>query len=84
MKLKWDEDAWIDYVSWQNEDKKTMKRINLLLKDVMRNPFDGIGKPEPLRYTGFYSRRIDEKNRIVYKVEGDAVFIVAVKGHYDD
>ena len=85
MKLKWDEDAWNDYLYWQTQDKKTLKRINSILKDVMRNPFDGIGKPEPLKHhNGYWSRRIDDTNRIVYKVEDDSIAIAAVKGHYDD
>ena len=85
MKLKWDEDAWNDYLYWQKQDKKTLKRINTLLTDIMRNPFDGIGKPEPLKHQkGYWSRRIDDVNRIVYKVEGDAVAVAAVRGHYDD
>ena len=85
MKLKWDEDAWNDYLYWQTQDKKTLKRINSILKDIMRNPFDGIGKPEPLKHHNCYwSRRIDDTNRIVYKVEDDSIAIVAVKGHYDD
>ena len=85
MKLKWDEDAWNDYLYWQKQDKKTLKKINALLTDIMRNPFDGIGKPEPLKHQkGYWSRRIDDVNRIVYKVEGDAVAIAAVRGHYDD
>ncbi|MCD8219283.1 MAG: Txe/YoeB family addiction module toxin [Ruminococcus sp.] len=85
MKLKWDEDAWNDYLYWQTQDKRTLKRINALLKDIMRNPFEGVGKPEPFRYCkGYWSRRIDETNRIVYKVEGDAIVIASVKGHYDD
>ena len=85
MKLKWDEEAWSDYLYWQTQDKKTLKKINALLNDAMRNPFEGIGKPEPLKHrSGHWSRRIDEKNRIVYKVEGDSLIIAATKGHYDD
>lgn len=85
MKLKWDEDAWNDYLYWQKQDKKTLKRINALPTDIMRNPFDGIGKPEPLKHQkGYWSRRIDDVNRVVYKVEGDAIAIAAVRGHYDD
>lgn len=85
MKLKWDEEAWSDYLYWQSQDKKTLKRINALLTDAMRNPFEGIGKPEPLKHRdGYWSRRIDEKNRVVYKVEGDSLIIAAVYGHYDD
>lgn len=85
MKLKWDEEAWNDYLYWQTQDKKTLRKINALLNDAMRNPFEGIGKPEPLKHrSGYWSRRIDEKNRIVYKVEGDSLIIAATKGHYDD
>lgn len=85
MKLKWDEAAWSDYLYWQTQDKKTLKKLNSLLVDIMRSPFDGIGKPEPLKHRqGYWSRRIDEKNRIVYKVEGDAVVIAEVDGHYGD
>ncbi|MCM1577262.1 MAG: Txe/YoeB family addiction module toxin [Ruminococcus sp.] len=85
MKLKWDEDAWNDYLYWQGQDKKTLKKINSLLTDIMRNPFNGIGKPEPLKHhQGYWSRRIDEANRIVYKTEGESVLIASVKGHYED
>ena len=85
MKLKWDEEAWNDYLYWQTQDKKTLKKINALLNDAMRNPFEGVGKPEPLKhYSGYWSRRIDEKNRVIYKVDGDSLIIAAVKGHYDD
>lgn len=84
MKLKWDEDAWSDYLYWQTQDKKTLKKINTLLNDIMRNPFEGIGKPEPLRhFKGYWSRRIDSANRVVYKVEDETIAIVAVRGHYD-
>ena len=85
MKLLWHEKAWSDYLYWQEQDKKTLKKINSVLTDIMRNPFDGIGKPEPLKHQkGCWSRRIDEANRIVYKVESDHVIIIAVRGHYDD
>ncbi len=85
MKLKWDEEAWNDYLRWQTQDKKTLNRINALLKDAMRTPFEGIGKPEPLKqHEGYWSRRIDEKNRVIYKVDGDSLIIAAVRGHYDD
>ena len=85
MKLKWDEEAWSDYLYWQTQDKKTLKKINILLTDTMRNPFEGIGKPEPLKHRqGYWSRRIDDKNRIVYRVEGDSLVIAAVRGHYHD
>ena len=85
MKLKWDEEAWSDYLYWQTQDKKTLKKINALITDTMRNPFEGIGKPEPLKHKqGYWSRRIDDKNRVVYKVDGDSLVIAAVRGHYDD
>lgn len=76
--------AWEDYVYWQTQDKKTLKRINLLIQDIMRSPFDGLGKPEPLRenLSGWWSRRIDDTNRIVYKVESDAIVIAQCKTHY--
>ena len=81
----WSDDAWRDYLYWQTQDKKTLKKINILLTDTMRNPFEGIGKPEPLKHRqGYWSRRIDDKNRIVYRVEGDSLVIAAVRGHYDD
>ena len=86
MRLIWDDRAWDDYLDWQTEDRKTLKRINALLKDIKRTPFEGIGKPEPLsgNLSGWWSRRIDEKNRIVYKPEGDSVIIAACKSHYSD
>lgn len=84
MKLLWEDRAWNDYLDWQDEDKKTLKRINKLIKDIQRSPFEGIGKPEPLveNLSGWWSRRIDDKNRIVYFVENDIVHVVACKGHY--
>ena len=85
-RLPWDYDAWQDYVYWQTQDKKTLKRINMLIKDIGRNPFDGIGKPEPLKgeLSGFWSRRIDDEHRLVYVAEEDAILIIACKGHYND
>ena len=64
-------EGWEDYLYWQTQDKKTLRRINALIKDIQRNPFEGLGKPEPLKgnYQGWWSRRIDEVNRIVYKIE---------------
>lgn len=78
--------AWEEYLYWQMQDKKTLKRINSLLKDIGRSPYDGIGKPEPLRYCdGCFSRRIDEKNRLVYSVNDDGdIVIVSCRGHYED
>lgn len=82
--IKWDFDAWEEYLYWQEADKKILKRINQLIKDISRNPFDGIGKPEPLKgnLTGLWSRRIDEEHRIVYMLEGETVLIFSCKGHY--
>jgi len=79
------ETAWEDYCYWQNQDKKTLKKINQLLNDIKRHNFTGIGKPEPLKneLSGFWSRRIDGKNRIVYKIENDIIQIIQCKGHYD-
>lgn len=84
MKLLWDDSAWDDYLYWQTQDKKTLKKINTLIKDIQRNPYEGLGKPEPLRenLTGWWSRRIDEENRIVYTEQDGAVIIAACKGHY--
>ena len=86
MKKIWFDEAWEDYIYWQTQDKKTLKRINMLLKDIERGNFDGIGKPEPLRsdMSGFWSRRIDEVNRLVYRVRGDVMEVVSCKGHYED
>ena len=79
------ETAWEDYCYWQNQNKKTLKKINQLLNDIKRHNFTGIGKPEPLKneLSGFWSRRIDGKNRIVYKIENDIIQIIQCKGHYD-
>ena len=84
-RLLWTAAAWDDYVYWQGQDGKTLKRINALIQDSMRDPFVGIGKPEPLRenLSGFWSRRIDDTHRLVYAVEGDALAIIACRYHYD-
>ena len=86
MKLLWEDRAWSDYLYWQTQDKKTLKRINALIKDILRSPYQGIGKPEPLRenLSGWWSRRIDETNRIVYYEQGEFVYIISCLGHYDD
>ena len=85
MRLLWDESAWEDYLYWQSQDKKTLRRINQLIQDAQRNPFSGIGKPEPLKnHNGYWSRRIDETHRLVYKQEGDSLIIAACRGHYND
>lgn len=86
MRILWEESAWEQYLVWQTEDKKTLKRINKIVKDIQRNMFEGIGKPEPLKdnYSGWWSRRIDEENRIVYKINDDSIIIASCKGHYDN
>ena len=86
MRLLWEETAWDDYCSWQMEDKKTLKRINTLLKDIQRESYNGIGKPEPLKgnLSGWWSRRIDDTNRIVYREKDGAIVIASVKGHYEE
>ena len=86
MKKTWSDEAWEDYLYWQTQDKKTLKRVNMLIKDIERDPFSGIGKPEPLKgdLTGFWSRRIDDANRVVYRVKDGSLEIASCKGHYDD
>ncbi|MBQ7314049.1 MAG: Txe/YoeB family addiction module toxin [Clostridia bacterium] len=86
MRLLWEEQAWDDYCWWQTQDKKTLKRINSLIRDIQRSSFDGIGKPEPLKgnLSGWWSRRIDDTNRIVYCEKDGAIIIAACKGHYED
>ena len=77
--------AWDEYLYWQTQDKKTLKRINQLLRDIQRSKFDGIGKPEPLKKENCWSRRIDDKNRLVYFIHGDNdIMIVSCRGHYED
>lgn len=84
-RMQWDFDAWEDYLYWQAQDKKMTKRINQLVKDMQRNPYEGIGKPEPLKenLSGFWSRRINDEHRIVYAVEEETLFIFSCKGHYE-
>ena len=86
MRLLWEDRAWEDYLSWQSQDKKTLKRINALLKDIQRSTFQGIGKPEPLKgkLSGLWSRRIDDVNRIVYYEEGGTIYVISCKGHYEE
>ena len=82
--LSWTDEAWRDYLYWQSQDKKTLKRINKLISDVKRSPFDGIGKPEALKenLAGFWSRRIDDTNRLVYAVSDHAITIISCRYHY--
>ncbi|QIW15931.1 toxin YoeB [Pasteurellaceae bacterium RH1A] len=86
MKLIFSNEAWDDYLYWQQYDKTLLKRINTLIKDIRREPFAGIGKPEPLRYnlSGFWSRRINDEHRLVYSVENDAILIASCRYHYGE
>ena len=86
MRLLWEEEAWEDYCLWQTRDKKLLKRINTLLKDIQRNTYEGIGKPEPLTgdLSGFWSRQINQKDRLIYALEMDQIIIIACRYHYDD
>lgn len=83
-KLAWTDAAWKDYLYWQTQDKKTLKRVNKLIIECKRTPFEGIGKPEALKesLSGFWSRRIDETNRLVYAVDNDYLTIIACRYHY--
>ena len=85
MRLLWEDDAWEDYLYWQTQDKKMLKRVDALIKDIRRSAFEGIGKPEPLKHnlSGWWSRRIDEANRIVYYEKDGIIHIVACRDHYD-
>jgi toxin YoeB len=83
-RLAWTSEAWSDYLYWQRQDRKTLKRINALIEATSREPFSGIGKPEPLRenLAGFWSRRIDDSNRLVYAVDDDYLPVVSCRYHY--
>ena len=85
MKIVFSKSSWEDYLSWQTEDKKMLKKINELIKDIQRTPYTGIGKPEPLKFdlTGLWSRRIDREHRLVYQVFGDELLIYSCRYHYD-
>ncbi|MGD9661091.1 MAG: Txe/YoeB family addiction module toxin [Porticoccaceae bacterium] len=84
MKLVFAENAWEDYLYWQRTDKKLLKRINSLIKDIQREPFEGIGKPEPLKHalSGYWSRRINDEHRIVYKIDNNSILIAQLRYHY--
>jgi toxin YoeB len=86
MKKVWEDKAWEEYLYWQSQDKKTIKRINQLLSDIDRNGYKGIGKPEALSgdLAGFWSRHIDDKNRLVYRIINNKIEIAQCKGHYSD
>ena len=84
MKLIFSEQSWDDYLYWQKTDKKIVKRINTLIKEIKRTPYEGVGKPEPLKYglSGYWSRRINDEHRIVYKFEGESILIANLRYHY--
>ena len=86
MIKSWDDEAWEDYLYWQTQDRKTLKRINELLQDISRSKHAGIGKPEPLKgeFSGFWSRRIDDTHRLVYRIQDGTLEILSCRGHYDD
>lgn len=86
MNKLWQDEAWEDYLYWQTQDRKTLKRINQLIQDIARNGYDGIGKPEPLRgdLSGWWSRRIDEANRLVYRIHNGIIEIAQCRSHYHD
>ncbi len=85
MRFVFVDESWEDYLYWQKTDKKILKRINTLIKDIARNPYEGIGKPEPLKhnYRGFWSRRINEEHRIIYQIKEDELRIIKCRFHYD-
>jgi toxin YoeB len=85
MKITFSQNSWEDYLSWQTEDKKILKKINVLIKDIQKTPYSGLGKPEPLKYdlAGFWSRRIDREHRLVYQVFGSEILIYGCRYHYD-
>lgn len=85
-KIVFTEQAWQDYLYWQGQDKKTLKRINQLLQDISRNGNAGMGKPEPLKhnFAGYWSRRIDEVNRLVYRITDGTIEVLQCRGHYQD
>ena len=80
----WSDQAWDNYLYWQNQDRRTLKRINQLIRDIERNAYEGIGKPEPLKYElqGFWSRRIDEEHRLIYRIQEDSIEIASCRLHY--
>lgn len=84
MRIVFTQNAWKDYTSWLDEDKKMLKKINLLIKEILRTPFEGKGKPEPLKYdlAGFWSRRIDLEHRLVYQMREDEIIIISCRYHY--
>lgn len=85
MKITFSKNAWEDYLSWQKDDKKMLRKINDLIKDIQRTPYDGLGKPEPLKFdlTGYWSRRIDQEHRLVYQFQDGELLVYSCRYHYD-
>ena len=85
MGLLWEDRAWEEYLYWQTQDRKTLKRLNAIIRDIQRNPLDGVGKAEPLRgnLSGWWSRRIDETNRVVYYEKDGTIHSASCRGHYE-
>ena len=86
MRKLWTERAWDEYLYWQTQDKRTLRKLNALIKDIERSPYEGLGMPEPLKYdlSGWWSRQIDETNRIVYRIKEECLEISQCKGHYNE
>ena len=84
MNKLFSKNAWDEYIYWESEDKKILKKINSLIKDIERNGNEGLGKPEPLKheFSGYWSRRIDEKNRLIYSINDNYIFVLSCRGHY--
>lgn len=84
MKISWHMKGWQDYIYWQSTDKKVVEKINTLIKDIIRHPFEGIGQPEPLRhdFAGYWSRRINHEHRLVYKVANGEIIVAQARHHY--
>ncbi|MEA3420014.1 MAG: Txe/YoeB family addiction module toxin [Campylobacterota bacterium] len=84
MNLAWTDEAWEEYLYWQSHDKKNLKKINALIKDIKREPFDGLGKPESLKYelSGCWSRRITDEHRLVYEIDENSIIIISCRYHY--
>ena len=84
MNITWTDESWEEYIEWQSQDKKILKKINSLIKDIKRDPFDGIGKPEPLKYelSGCWSRRISDEHRLVYEVTEYSIVMISCRYHY--
>ena len=84
MNITWTDESWEEYIEWQSQDKKILKKINSLIKDIQRDPFDGIGKPEPLKYelSGCWSRRISDEHRLVYDITEYSIIMISCKYHY--